>query len=429
VHRHVLSLALMSTMACASVSGPAAAAFVYRYKDGIIAADGVQTPTNPTNPGGGTVDPADPEGVACGADDGTHYSCTEVDEEPSTTGAPPIEIVLTGDPTGGKNGPQYSCMHVSGGNGNFVFMASPTGVVSWIKSIDIVPRSDLNAPASNATGWFQYPDYDGDFDIISKTNDICIRITPNDVVAGAVGAVNVNVTIGDYTDDGVVDGRANYVETPYDSIKEISVKLSAGYFAIPQSNIGMSFFHTQNLGVTRWYGPAIYASKTDTGSRVVKGQPFYYQCWKYNGGFGSDKMQYTVSKYPYNPVPEWVDWFDLRSPAQLDLPYQALAPDHPGSQDASWPQDFPYDQTHVFEAGKEVCLRVAQKAGNTSTEAFSFTVLMSELFPVPDGTVLDSNTLGFKYDAIPVFNDPADDWQPDDDDGDGSDGPGDGDPS
>jgi hypothetical protein len=409
-------------MACAVLSAVPASAegtFIYRYKQAVVeetdggAVDPGNGGSGPTNPGSGE------EGVACGTGTGSLYTCAPALDEPSTTGADPIKIALTGDPTGESDSRPFECMHVSGGYGNYIFMVTPLGDTSWVQSVDIVPKSDLNAASGGNTQWLQYPDFEGDYDIISTTPDICVRVTPKPDVTGPANSVKVSVTVGDYETSAVSDGKANYMENPYDAQKEVTFTLKAGYFTVKQSQIGMSFDLSRNFGTSRYYGPPLFAYYTTTGSGIIRGKPFYYQCWKYNGGYGADMMQYMVAKYPFSDAPSWVDWYDVRTPAQLNLPYEALAPDHPGSQDASWPMDFPTDQQHIFEPGKEICLRVAEKAGNTSTEPFKFTMYLMENFPMEGSTVKDQNYITFEYTATPVFNDPANDWV---DTGDGDDG-------
>jgi hypothetical protein len=133
-------------------------------------------------------------------------------------------------------------------------------------------------------------------------------------------------------------------------------------------------------------------------------------------------MQYMVTKYIFEDVPSWVEWFDVRPPSQINLPYEPLPADHPGSQDGSWPMDFPYDQQHIFETtSKEICIRIKEKAGNISTQPFRFGIYMMQNFPIIGGTAtdpLDQNYLNFEYTATPVFNDPANDTSPGGDDGD-----------
>ncbi|MCZ7862791.1 hypothetical protein O9X98_15555 [Agrobacterium salinitolerans] len=409
--RFVLFSLLGATVALSPVVASAEGNFIYRYKQEIVKEVGSGGPVDPggdpgpTNPGGG-----DTEEVACGTDTSSLYGCLPGLDEPSATGADPIEITLTGDPTGESDSRPYECMKVTGGYGNYVFMVSPLGDTTWVESVDIVPRSDLDAPAAGNTSWFQYPDYDGDYDIISATSEICVRVIPKPNFSGPVGSIQVGVTVGDYEPSAVEGGKANWTVDPYDAQKEVVFKLKGNFFAVKQSQIGMAFQLERNYGVSRHYGPPLSAYWTTQGSGVLRGTPFYYQCWKYNGGFGSDMMQYMVVKYPFSPPPDWVAWFDVRTPDQLNLPYEELPADHPGSQDASWPMNFPYDQQNIFEPGKEVCLRVAEKPGNKSAEPFNFSMYLMENFPIEGTTTKDQNTLMFEYSAIPVFNDPSDDW-------------------
>jgi hypothetical protein len=422
--KSAFSIAVITMLATSIVSPvQAASPFIYRYKAGVVTGTvDTGTPTNPTNPTG-PGDPSDPtiptDSVACGTDNDTPFKCFDGNATPSETGGDPIQIVLTGNP---RPDSPYQCMHVSGGYGNYVFWASTYGDTNWVQSLDIVARSDLDAPPTTGFGYTQYPGYDGDYDFISQTQDVCVRVIPKPGYTGQASPMNVSFTAADYTSDVVSNGQADYTENSYDQQKQITFRIKGSLYAVPQSALGMDFALERYWGYSRYYGPAYFATFSETANDRLRASQFYYQCFEYKYGNGKYDMQFIVAKYPYTPVPDWVEWFDLRTRAQINQSYQALPADHPGSQDASWPMNFPYDQQHIFETStKEVCIRIKQKAGSTSTEPFRFTMYMMENFPIPNGSPtdpLDMNQLSFDYTATPVFNDPANDTPAGDDDDD-----------
>lgn len=419
-NRSIHLVAVFSMLGALSTPASAASPYIYRYKAGLLTAveNGSTSPTTPGtgNTPGGEVTTPDATPVACGVDNGTDFGCStsENDTDPSDTDAPAITMTLTGDPNPGDDVP-VQCIHVDGGYGNYVIMMSPNGDTKWVKSLDIYERGA--APAvKDGVEWTQYPGYEDPYDLITSSKDFCVRAIPKTSTTTAPGSMKIDFTVADYAPDAVAGDRANYFENSYDQQQTIHFTLKPADFDVDYTPFGMSF-DTQRV-----YQPIAAMGHYDADFLVTYTQNYrdgniYVACFKYTGGWeAGDSMYYfTVSPIGDN-LPGWVEWYDLKPRDKLDSPYTGGIPGLSLQPYQQWPNGASWgtavgDRPQGLTDNPEICIRIKEHAGSTSTMTFPFEMSLIQYFESQPG-YWNRNNVFFDENATPTHefdNDTYDD--------------------
>jgi hypothetical protein len=220
-----ITLALAATLLIATQSY---AEVIFRYKTGMI-----QTTSGGGGGGsggghGGTTDPGPPDvtPVKCSSDNPNSGSeCSVTTDRPSTDpDIEPLRMTQVATPASADTTSyRYRCLKTTGGYGNYIYEVGGS-MPEAVRSLDFVPAFAPNMPSRGISSGFRIPGRDGDFNIVTPVSDVCIRLSLDSEIE--FETILTNVYVGDYADNVVVDGKANWSENTVNSEYAINLTIT-----------------------------------------------------------------------------------------------------------------------------------------------------------------------------------------------------------